>query len=102
MVRASSNSRTRLTGSWLPSWWSGWYIDIRNVCPTAVNGLWSTASVTQPVPSIAACVAGSASTAKIASAEAFMTVVALTRSSGMQLPPHDVAARSANPIQDPR
>jgi hypothetical protein len=63
-------------------------MDIRNICPAAVNGLLSTVSQTQPVPSISACFAGSVRTAKIASVGALMTVVALTLSSAMWLPPH--------------
>jgi hypothetical protein len=56
---------------------------IRNVCPAAVNGWPSRASQTQPVPSIAACLAGSARTAKTTAAGASMTMLALTRSSAM-------------------
>src|SRR5919106_4285011 len=63
-------------------------MDIRKISPAAVNGLLSTFSQTQPVPSIAACFAGSVRTAKMASAGALMTVVALTLSSAMELPPH--------------
>src|SRR3712207_323588 len=63
-------------------------MDIRKICPAAVNGLLSTVSQTQPVPSIAACFAGSVRTAKTVSAGASMTLVALTRSSAMELPPH--------------
>src|SRR5438270_6152658 len=63
-------------------------MDIRNICPAAVSGLLSRVSRTQPVPSIAACFAGSARTAKMASAGALMTVVALRLSSAMWLPPH--------------
>src|SRR5688572_4001950 len=66
-------------------------MDIRKICPAAVNGLLSRASRTQPVPSIAACFAGSARTAKMASAGALMTVVALTLSSAMSLPPHELS-----------
>src|SRR5438874_9313302 len=64
-------------------------MDIRKICPAAVNGLLSRVSRTQPVPSIAACFAGSARTAKMASAGAFMTVVALTLSMAIWLPPRD-------------
>jgi hypothetical protein len=56
-------------------------MDIRKICPAAVKGGLSRVSPTQPVPSIAACFPGSARTAKIASAGALMTVVALTLSS---------------------
>src|SRR5260370_24959721 len=62
-------------------------MDIRKICPGAANGVLSRVSRTQPVPSIAACFAGSARTAKMASAGALMTVVALTLSSAMWLPP---------------
>src|SRR5205823_3709370 len=66
-------------------------MDIRKICPTAVNGLLSRVSRTQPVPSIAAWFAGSARTAKMASAGALMTVVALTLSSATWLPPHELS-----------
>jgi hypothetical protein len=46
--------------------------------PAAVSGVPSTDSRTQPVPSIAAGLAGSARTATMASAEAFMIVAALS------------------------
>src|SRR3954454_4512319 len=59
-------------------------MDIRKICPAAVNGELSTVSWTQPVPSIAACFVGSVRTAKIASAGALMTVAALTLSSAMR------------------
>src|SRR5260370_9667202 len=65
-------------------------MDIRKICPAAVNGLLSRASRTQPVPLIAAWFAGSARTAKMAAAGALMTVVALTLSSAMWLPPHEL------------
>jgi len=58
-------------------------MDIRKIRPVAVNGLLSRVSRTQPVPSIAACFARSVRTAKIASAGALITVVALTLSSAM-------------------
>jgi hypothetical protein len=51
--------------------------------PAAVSGLLSTDSRTLPAPSIAACLTGSARTAKMASAGALMIVVALTVSSVM-------------------
>jgi hypothetical protein len=66
-------------------------MDIRKTCPAAVNGLLSRVSRTQPVPSTAACFAGSARTAKMASAGALMTVVALTVSSAMSLPPDELS-----------
>src|SRR5438105_12808283 len=66
-------------------------MDIRKICPAAVNGVLSRVSRTQPVPSIAACFAGSARTAKMASAGALMTVVALTLSSATWLPPHELS-----------
>jgi hypothetical protein len=66
-------------------------MDIRKICPVAVSGLLSRVSRTQPVPSIAACFAGSARTAKIASAGALTTVVALTLSSAIWLPPHKLS-----------
>src|ERR1700694_2738084 len=66
-------------------------MDIRKICPAAVNGVLSRVSRTQPVPSISACFAGSARTAKIASAGALMTVVALTLSSATWLPPHELS-----------
>jgi hypothetical protein len=53
------------------------------ICLAAVNGLLSTVSQTQPVPSIAACFAGSVRTAKTASAGELMTMVALTLSPAM-------------------
>src|SRR6266498_3778246 len=56
---------------------------IRKTCPAAVNGLLSRGSRTQPVPSIAACLVGSARTAKMTSAGAWMIVVALRLSSAM-------------------
>ena len=56
---------------------------IRNTWPAAVSGWLSRDSRTQPVPSIAACLAGSARTAKMASAGASMIVVALTVSPAM-------------------
>jgi hypothetical protein len=56
---------------------------IRKTCPAAVSGLLSRDSLTQPVPSIAACLAGSARTPKMASAGALIIVVALTVSSAM-------------------
>ena len=56
---------------------------IRNTCPAAVSGWLSTGSRTQPVPSIAGCLAGSARAAKMTSAGALMIVVALTVSSAM-------------------
>src|SRR5205807_5716846 len=71
--------------------WFGWYMDIRKICPTAVNGVLSRVSRTQPVPSMAACFAGSARTAKMTSAGALMTVVALTQSSDTWLTPHEVS-----------
>jgi hypothetical protein len=43
------------------------------------------------VPSMAACFAGSARTAKMASAGALMTMVALTLSSARWLPPHELS-----------
>src|ERR1700704_2930659 len=66
-------------------------MDIRKICPAAVSRLLSSVSRTQPVPSIAACFAGSARTAKMASAGALMTVVALTQSSATWLPPHELS-----------
>src|SRR6266851_5463577 len=45
-----------------------WYMAMRKICPAAVNGWLSRGSRTRPVPSIAACWAGSASTAKMTSA----------------------------------
>src|SRR5437764_1228889 len=66
-------------------------MSIRKICPAAVNGLLSRVSRTQPVPSIAACFAGSARTAKMASAGALMTLVALTASSATLLPPHSLS-----------
>src|SRR5207248_926448 len=68
-------------------------MDIRKIWPTAVNLWLSRVSRTQPVPSIAACSAGSASTPKMTSAGASMMVVALTRSSAMSSPPHAARAR---------
>src|SRR5205823_13327200 len=65
-------------------------MDIRKISPAAVNGLLSRASQTQPVPSIAACFAGSARTAKTAAAGALMIVVALRLSSAMWLPSHEL------------
>src|SRR5579859_1590852 len=61
-------------------------MDIRKIWPEVVNGAESTLSHTQPVPSIAAWRAGSARTANTASAEALMTLVALTLSSAIVLP----------------
>src|SRR5262249_10765321 len=52
-------------------------------CPAAVNGLLSSGWRTQPVPSIAACLAGSARTTKTTSADALMIAVALRLSSAM-------------------
>src|SRR5580700_3877486 len=63
----------------------------RNTCPAAVSGWPSRGSRTQPVPSIAACLVGSASTAKIASAGALMIVVALMVSSVMVVPPCELS-----------
>jgi hypothetical protein len=56
---------------------------IQNTCPSAVSRSLSRGSQTQPVPSIAAWLAGSARTAKMAPAGALMIVVALTASSVM-------------------
>jgi hypothetical protein len=51
---------------------------MRKICPDAVRGWRSRGSQTQPVPSIAACFAGSTRTAKTASAGAWMVLLALT------------------------
>src|SRR3954451_14497183 len=76
-------------------------MDIRKICPAAVNGVLSMVSQTQPVPSIAACFAGLARTAKMGSAGALMGVVALTLSSAMELSPQraefDTVQTSARP-----
>src|SRR5260370_31453902 len=50
---------------------------MRKICPDAVRSWRSRGSRTQPVPSIAACFAGSRSTAKMASAGALMVILAL-------------------------
>src|SRR5580658_3588591 len=64
---------------------------IRNTWPASVRCWPSRGSRTHPVPSIAACSAGSASTAKIASAGALMIVVALMVSSVMVIPPCELS-----------
>jgi hypothetical protein len=51
---------------------------IRKICPEAVRGFMPRGSRTYPVPSIAACCAGSARTAKMAPAGALMIALALT------------------------
>src|ERR1022692_1470450 len=50
---------------------------MRKICPDAVRGWRSRGSRTQPVPSIAACFAGSMRTAKMASAGALMVMLTL-------------------------